>query len=644
MATKQKLRAPDAAYLRALWSEKVSEYSLDDAQIDLMRGIRTLTKQVLLDEEYRLTDVEVRDPTITDEIQRVVAALSLNDPKLTVAVSPSAGDKGEDNATLRQDWTERVLQEAGTKLAGHDTFRDCVDAACGDGGAWSRLVFRNDTWDARWRVSADLEAKEYDRKTEQAKKESGQPFVWECVDVRTLYPVFSAGTLTEVLVVTVRKRNSALRQFRLGVDRDGRLVPEDLGMPANIVERTNTASEVTVLEHWDGTYYSLLADMTTVGEDPNTAMVTQLEHKYGRVPFFYAPGYTMNWQKGRKVGWSIAESKRWLVEYRSYLMTLFAQVAARDAMKPVMRVRNKPANPTQGDDGKQPGTEIWRPREIINLEDGEELKVLDFGGASESLREMLKYVTDLIDKLLAPKVGTDLGGSDPGSGFAISQILAETRIREDPVTKHIEQMLNEVTKFLWKLVRDKVKETVWVQSDSTKDGWLGAGPDDLGEGVSAKWALDPERASAKLIEHRDIQERIAARTLGRHQGIALMGDNPDEVDDDIACDRIRTSPWYIQRQDEQVMQGLQAGDILKQAAASVIASGMLPGQGTTAGVQAMGSAIVPDMGQLAASSTGGGPAAAQAAPKPVVNQQGIPQAGSAGGAMNQVVKPPGAMP
>ncbi len=467
-----------------------------------------------------------------------------------------------------------------------------------------------------------MESKAYDKMTELAKKESGQPFVWECVDVRTLYPVFSAGTLTEILVVTVRKRNSALRQFRLGVDGYGRLVPEDLGLPSNIIDRTNTASEVTVLEHWDRDYYSLYCEMATGGNgvdgtEPNMIEVKQLEHKYGRVPFFFAPGYTTNWQKGRKVGWSIAESKRWLVEYRSYLMTLFAQVAARDAMKPVVRTRTKPSNPTQGDDLKQPGTEIWRPREIINLEDGEDLKVLDFGGASESLKDMLEYVTVLIDKLLAPKVGTDLGGSDPGSGFAISQILAETRIREDPITKHIEQMLNEVTRFLWKLVRDKVKETVWVQSDSTKDGWLGAGPDDLGAGVSAKWALDPERASAKLIEHRDIQERIAARTLGRHQGIALMGDNPDEVDDDIACDRIRTSPWYIQRQDEQVMQGLESGDILKEAAQAVIASGQLPGQGTTAGVQAMGSAIVPDMGALAASSTGGGPAAAQAGPQPI---------------------------
>lgn len=644
MATSQiKLKKPDAQYLNALRNELVSAYFLDDQQIDLMRSVRTLTKAVLLDEEYRLTDVEVRDPTITDEIQRVAAALGLNDPSLSVAVGPAAGDKAEENATLREDWTEQVLKEAGTKLPGHDTFRDAIDAAVGDGGAWTRLVFRNDTWDARWRVSADLEAKAYDKMTELAKKESGQPFVWECVDVRTLYPVFSAGTLTEVLVVTVRKRNSALRQFRLGVDADGRLVPEDLGLPSNIIDRTNTASEVTVLEHWDNTYYTQYCELNSGGtsDDPNMALVNQLEHKYGRVPFFYAPGYTMGWQQGRKVGWSIAESKRWLVEYRSYLMTLFAQVAARDAMKPVMRMRTKPANPTQGDDLKQPGTEVWKPREIINLEDGEELKVLDFGPASESLKDMLQYVTTLIDALLAPKVGTDLGGSDPGSGFAISQILAETRIREDPITKHIEQMLNEVTAFLWKLVRDKVKEVVWVQSDTSKDGWLGAGPDDLGMGVRAVWSLDPERASAKLIEHRDTIERMQAGLLDTHQAMLQTGENPDEVEDGKACDRIRTSPWYIQRQDEQVMQALQAGDILKQAAQSVIASGMLPGQGTTAGMAAMGNAIVPDMGQLAASSTGGGPAA-QAAGGPAGASP--VQQGSLGGAQGQVIQGQAGMP
>lgn len=76
------------------------------------------------------------------------------------------------------------------------------------------------------------------------------------------------------------------------------------------------------------------------------------------------------------------------------------------------------------------------------------------------------------------------------------------------------------------------------------------------------------------------------------------------------------------------MEGLQAGDILKEAAQNVITSGMLPGQGTTAGVQAMGSAIVPDMGQLAASN-GGGAGPSPSAPQPVGS-------GSLGGAMNQV--------
>lgn len=613
------------------------EYADDDRQIDLMRAVRTLTKVVQLDDEYRLTDVEVRDPTITDEIQRVAAALGLNDPHLSVPTSALAGDKAEANATLREDWTERVLKEAGTKLPGTDTFRDCIDAACGDGGAWSRLVFRNDTWDARWRVSADLEAKQYDKMTELAKKESGQPFVWECVDVRTLYPVYSAGVLTEVLVVTVRKRNSALRQFRLGIDNDGRLVPEDLGLSANVIERTGTPSEVTVLEHWDGTYYSLYCEMAAAGGDDslNSVEITQLEHKYGRVPFFYAPGYTMNWQHGRKVGWSIAESKRWLVEYRSYLMTLFAQVAARDAMKPVMRMKVKGSNTSAGDDQKDSKREVWEPRVIINLEEGEELKVLDFGPASESLKDMLQYVTTLIDKLLAPKVGTDLGGSDPGSGFAISQILAETRIREDPITKHIEQMLNDVTKFLWKLVRDKVKETVWVQSDNSTDGWLGADQTDLGMGVNPIWSLDPERASAKLIEHRDIIERLQAGLLGPHQAMSMTGENPDEVEDDRACARIRSTPWYIQRQDDQVMKALQSGDILKEAAQSIIANGSLPGQNTAAGMQTMGSAIVPDMGQLAASPNGvAGPS--PSAPQPVGS-------GSMGGAINQTPKPMSAL-
>src|SRR5919202_56807 len=89
-----RLRPPSLEYLLSLKTEKLAEYAADDAQIDRMRQVRTLTRPVALDDRFRLVDVEVRDPTIADEVQRVVATLSLNPPKLQVTPA-FPGDQAE---------------------------------------------------------------------------------------------------------------------------------------------------------------------------------------------------------------------------------------------------------------------------------------------------------------------------------------------------------------------------------------------------------------------------------------------------------------------------------------------------------------------------------------------------------------------
>src|SRR5258708_593159 len=78
-STRISLGPPSINYILALRREVETTFRDDDLQIDLMRSIRALTRQVQIDEAYRLTDIEVRDPTITVEMQRVAAALSLND-------------------------------------------------------------------------------------------------------------------------------------------------------------------------------------------------------------------------------------------------------------------------------------------------------------------------------------------------------------------------------------------------------------------------------------------------------------------------------------------------------------------------------------------------------------------------------------
>ncbi len=437
--------------------------------------------------------------------------------------------------------------------------------------------------------------KEYDKLTEDAKKEAGQPFVWNVVDTRAVYPVFNGPNLAEMLVITKVPRYQAFRQLRMKQWADGTIVPEELAAEHNVIDPTVVGPYVYKLEHWDDTYYTFaIQDQIIASYDnndnafefapgPHGRRIDQFEHGLERVPFFLTPGYVINWQHGRKLGWGIAESKRHLVEYKEYLMTLFAQCAARDVGKVLVRKRAKGAAVTSIGDNRQPqDKEYFEPFEIVTLEDGEDLTALDFGGGAEHLIKMIDYVQKEIDKLMAPRIAQDIGGGDPGSGFAIAQIITETEVREDHIVQNIQKTMHEMTEFIWAMVRNKVRETIWVPSDQSNDGWLGMGPEDLTD--------------------------------------------PEDVDEDIEIDLIEASPEYQKRFIALIMKELDRQDILYDAAEDVIQSGQLPGVGTAPGMQmvggqafpgvpgaggeqqtpqGMGNNMVPDMGTLAARNAQG---------------------------------------
>jgi len=249
---KAKIAAPTLDYLLALRREMEQTYADQDAQIDRMRQVRMLERPVPLEDRYRFVDVEVRDPIIADETQRVVAALSLNPAKIQVTPA-RPGETAQTNATLREHWSEETLKIAGKRLPGMPTFRALVDAVAGDGGGWTKLLFDNDVWEHRYSLVED-DAKAYDTKTEDAKKAAGPPFSWVSVDVRTVYPAWSGGRLREVLEVNERPLMETLRRYNLGLSKKGVLVSEELGVPLSKVEVARVPHHVTFLEHWDETW------------------------------------------------------------------------------------------------------------------------------------------------------------------------------------------------------------------------------------------------------------------------------------------------------------------------------------------------------------------------------------------------------
>jgi len=642
------VKAPTFPYLVHAKQELSLEYQTQDIQIREARRIREMARPALegCDDKYRIVEVDPRDPGVADESFRVQAANTLNRPKLHLEHRES--DVAAQNADLRSTWTEKCLWQIGTRGQGQDTPREIMDAALNDGGGWAKLVWSKDLWDARYRLPMPdvRDASSVEKYNRDAKRtaQATPPFHWLNCDVLTIYPTWGPdGTLREMLEVTTLPMHRAFRDYRLGLTPNWEIVPDELGMPTSLDKVAGLQSEVTRLEHWDGEWSTTaILSMTRSGADTGR-IVNQFQHGYEfGLPYDFAPGLWMSHWKNRKAGWGIAMTKQWLVAYRAYLRAMHAQYVARDLLSPLHRQLPPTAAQLLGADGlplvREEGPE---PGWILNGQPGEVLQPIQYPDPATLEKHML-MVDQAIERLESPRV-TTLEGLE-GAGFAISQVLAFDLVRFGPITSNVENLLTRQTQKLWSLVRNQVRETVYVESWKEGDGYLALGPDDLQLPVGVKWSITPERATDDLIRSRAAHERLQAGSLDMDNVIDYLAGNdeawratPDQVRRGKARDMLRQSPWYVNALMASVAGAAGRGDLLEQAqqAQRAAAAGQLPGvvppgqPGLSAVPGAMGG-VIPELGNLATSPNGRG-AVPTNANKGTPGQAGPPQQSVAGG-------------
>lgn len=701
MARQRRLRPPDAPYLNALRSEMETAYQVQDEQIDRLRELRQMSRAVPVPPDLRFVDIEIRDPTIGDEIQRIVATLVNQPPRLSVKPSSVGVQSADENATEREHFTSEVLRIAGRLRDGPPTITKLADAVAGDGGGCTKFVFRPDIWDERYSlrlegydtsVPADseeakevlendrpegktpkkgtraqsnsgstLSPREYQSESEGAKKRAGPPFAWSAVDIRTVYPVFQAGRIEEVIEVSERPVSSTFRRYRLAYDAEHNICPQELAEPSvqqealvrsgvGTLTESIPPSSCTFIEHWDDTWVTYYVCGRNRNNEATGQVVDQWKHGYGRHPYFFTMGFMPAWWSNRKVGWSISETKRWLVEFRSYLWTIYAQQMARDTMPPVSVEIPETAMPVRGRDGTPKTNEKYRLGEQYFGQPGEKRVPWVFANTTQSLKDMIGLVTDMINQLGTPRMEQNIGSVE-ASGFAINQILAEARLRFDPLAKAIERTLEDITRFMWHLIRTKIGETVWVYSTSESSGWKGMGPKDLKGDVRIEWKLDPTLPSAALVESRYWVEQVQAGFASMDQAIEAQGRNPDEVRFQQTLDRLRQTEWYQKLQEQFVTAAVGRGDLLSQAfqAQQLAATGQLPGASPGAPPQApqnpnavaagapvpagMNTPGLPDPAGLQIAPNQEGARGVQGHPGPVPGAPQVPLASAAGGAV-----------
>lgn len=578
-----------------------SGYAEQDKQIDTTRETREQRDKIVIEDRY--TTIEVRDPTLTDELFRVPAALSLNPPKWTVTTDKTDTPE-QRNTTLRENVTQQLFRVAGHQSQGQSTHSRLVDACTADGGAWGKFLYKKDVWTGTGatRVKKPNESDAaYNSDTEDARKKAGPPFVWLSEDPRTVYPAWSGTNLESMITATEAPFLSSLRKYGLTIEGGG-LVPGTIG--ERQARDSGLPKSIKIYEYWDETWCSIIMDAPEFGDKGTAVTQAPWRHGYGRVPYFFAPGLMMNHWRNRKVGWGVAHTKMALVRYMSYLLTVHADVAARDAYTPVVRYLGDGQVLLQaGSNLPKTRDEHVGLRDIIIAQHDEKWDQFPVRDTAPALKEQMALVRTMIESMLTPKVSSQIGGGLEGAGFAINQVLAEAKISQHPFVENLENMYVDATRFAWELIERKVgsgKVYVYVAGDAgskTKGGYLGLGASDLKMAVQVDVEIDPERPTAKLIEGQYHQQQVAAGFESQDMAIIAQGRNPDEVHDGEALDRVRKRPAYQKWEEDEIAYAAGMGQILElaQQAQQVAATGVPPGMSGAAGQQE-----TPNMGALAA--------------------------------------------
>jgi hypothetical protein len=554
-------------------------------------------------------------------------------------------DGGDDENLTLEGLTTRLeaftvaalLEDCGRRATGAGTFERLVDGTF-EGGGWTALVKDADVWAEYYALGLDdyqddpaepvrdegesdaayakktaaykprTKYEKYDRDTEEAKKRAGVPITWRAVDALTLLPIYEGDTLIGVIEVQERSLNQCFRQYGVGLNERGEICPKDTAV--SDWSKRATGATVQFIQYWDKEWMSYLIRYSggyVDGPAAYAGSAYQLpgytrrhEYNLGRPPYYCSLGWTKNYEYARVATWSASEPKRFLVEYVSFLRTVFAHLAVRDAIPPVA-IQTDPDGTLMIDpDTGEPTTPaVYELGMQYQLAKGQTIAPIQFPNQAEKLQaEIVQTQRDIADLSPAQKRG-ELG-SMGGEGFALSLAFEKSRAMYSQFEKSILAQLTDVTLDFWKLVKG-LDEPVYVKRRPLK-----VTPKDFERTLDLQWTLHVDSTAAKIILERYLNARKQNGSLGGDQVIERMGDNVDEVQKSIARDWVRDSNEFKQSIIAEVMADWGHGPWQQaQETSDQILS--VAGQ-VNPGPQPVGqqAPVVPNVGNLAMSPGGAG--------------------------------------
>jgi hypothetical protein len=536
------------------------------------RQHRFLERPVAIPENYQATTDKFLSPLPFDQIQRIVADITHDEPIVKV---PPLSDENEDleNASLKEKWAMAVLR-AMDHNAGEAVWKMGVDSAVAEGMGIIKLNYhpKNYSSDRGYPQSDDDEfvaapsgdvQRLYEAAVDRFKKKAEIPFSWRTVDLCSYRPVYGPDG-TRVCVIEVHKLDieSLLQRFagqvRMGSGGNLEQVPQSDNSDVVVEQASWTgemAGEYVLYEYWAA------GDEDYPGEWGIWVEGLKLDggdNPWGsNLPYFEIRGLQTSVKEPSKRNLPVIFPSMSLYDHLNTEVTKRTQISHQYGYPSWKRTGGFTPNALEEAAGNSSTGETLQVGTIYDLELGGDIAPIipaDLGHLSDAYIGFLMQMEQNVG-LNAVTRGSGLGSE--ASGVLFSQIDAAARGIYGPIAETAEQAMANVVRLIWECIDKKLKTSVvvktWVTSDRVEHFSIDA--EDIAGYFDVRVKLSPRKPSSLMARGNFAASMVKARLLDRLTAMDRYLDDPypEETIRSIEFDEMRATPAYRQAKFDHVM-------------------------------------------------------------------------------------------
>lgn len=583
-------------------SDLRSDFEERDKLFKLIDQVVFLEQEVKIPTNFEDTAISVQTPLPRHIINQIVAAFTINTPR--VSFDPiKFGSDGEHEAAYRSKFFEGswARQQREKRRRIHRLFIDST-VTKGIGilktserkyRAWAKytpysqeLLKSFDEKVEAGEMDRDSATRLWDALTEEKKRALPYPIETTEVPPENFYYQMGEDGFVRVAEVAAVPYFETLLKHNAALNGKGQVVALDdvasLPLPMEQWGRVfgKTAPNRQYLERielWDP--YTCTIILRGPGDikgmkSGTGLMVKEWNHSYGnlelgtlRGPYFHAPGILTSSREPHKAHLSVLFAFLHLFPLLNALLTMQSQAAFSFAYPAYRRTTPPTYNLPDAPFGLAADEIVGNRQKIVpGAIFPHDIAPMSQPTTSVDLDKAIQFVKSLIDLALPSTVQGNIGSEM--AGYTLNQAAHLASLTWGPIAENIEDCLSDRTGWESYLISEQIGETVYVygsvpqarnRAGRTREyraGWMGIGPKELGDVHNYTVELKPATINDDEMELRVIRQELDMRLMSPDEAVRRRGRNPVEVERAWMLYELKQDPEIRNNMKQRIFQQL----------------------------------------------------------------------------------------